>query len=467
MRPLIPLAAACLALALPAQEPKSPSLQVHVDPRVELLSIVFRLAGNPEYSRGMLPAYNEAVDAHFKPFADHKAVQQAKVLRNTRGISYDAVASFAIHLEGIDPPRFPGDKHPARLEKRWNEAAAKSFVKDLADFAADTKCREFFAGQKELYATAEAQMQRIVAENVRMPWFQTFFGERPKARFHVVLGLLNGPGNYGPSALAPDGNEDLYAILGCWQKHANGGPAYDATVVPTLVHEYCHSFCNPVVEAHEKALLKAGDALFARTAQAMKNQAYAGGHTVLCESLVRACVIRYRATVEGAKAAAEEIKEQERCSFLWAGDLAALLEKEYETDRKKFPSLHAFDGPLAKFFAGAVEKLDAQFAKAPKVASLTPANGANDVDPACVALVITFDRPMEGGMSVVGGGEHFPKTTGRPTWDKDKKVLTVPVELKPDWDYELWLNRGKYDSFRAADGTVLQPMQVRFHTRAK
>jgi hypothetical protein len=49
----------CLVPA-PAQQParpssqpaQSPAIEVRVDPRVELLSIVFRLAGNPEYSQG-------------------------------------------------------------------------------------------------------------------------------------------------------------------------------------------------------------------------------------------------------------------------------------------------------------------------------------------------------------------------------------------------------------------------------
>jgi hypothetical protein len=100
--------------------------------------------------------------------------------------------------------------------------------------------------------------------------------------------------------------------------------------------------------------------------------------------------------------------------------------------------------------------------------ALTPANGQQDVDPATRALVITFDRPMQDRMwAVVGGGEHFPKTTGKPTYDREYRVLTIPIELKPDWDYELWLNRGKFNSFRSQDGTPLAPLKVTFRTRAK
>lgn len=451
---------------LTAQEATIP---VRVDPRIELLSVVFRLAGNPEYSQGRLDAYNAAVDAHFGPHREHAVVQRAKALRGKRGISYDAVASFAIHLDGIDPPRFAGKAaHPERLEKRWTASDAKAFLADLGAFVEDSKAVEFFAGQKELYAHAEAQMQKVVDDHVEMGWFTTFFGERPKARFHVVLGLLNGGGNYGPNALGADGSEDLYAILGCWDQDDGGRPRYDEKIVPTLVHEYCHSFCNPVVDAHYGKLGKAGDALYGMTAAAMKAQAYGNGRTLLCESLVRAAVVRYRATVEGAKAAEEEIREQVRCSFHWTSDLAALFAEEFEKDRKKYPTLHAFGDELAAFFRAAGPKLEAQFAKAPKVVSIDPENGSNDADPAATAIVITFDRPMQDRMwSVVGGGEHFPELAGKPSYDKARKVLTVPVKLKPDWSYEFWLNRGKFDSFRSEDGTPLQPVKVTFSTRAK
>ena len=460
------LVPAVLAPAVFAQAPGA--IPVRVDPRIELLSIVFRLAGAPEYSQGRLPGYNEAVDKWFLPFQDHAVVQHGKRLRAQRGISYDAVASFAIHLQGIDPPRFAkADTRPERLEARWTKKDAQLFLSDLAAFTKEAKVADFFASQKELYAHAEAQMQKV-ADTVDMSWFGTFFGERPKARFQIVLGLLNGGGNYGPSALLPDGSEDLYAILGCWEKNEQGLPLYNEKIVPTLVHEYCHSYCNPLVDAHYKQLAAAGKTLFAMTEASMRRQAYGNGRTLLCESLVRACVIRYRAKVEGAEAAALEGKEQTRCSFYWVPELAELLARDYEGDRQQHPTLQTFGPQFAKFYAEYVPRFQASLQKVPKVQQMVPANGAEDVDPATTTIVITFDRPMLDRMwSVVGGGEHFPELKGKPSYDKERKVLTVPVALKPNWTYEFWLNRGRFDSFRAEDGTPLESVHVTFQTRAK
>ena len=40
----------------------------HVDERVELLSIAFRSAGNPEYNMDTLPAYSADIDRYFAPY---------------------------------------------------------------------------------------------------------------------------------------------------------------------------------------------------------------------------------------------------------------------------------------------------------------------------------------------------------------------------------------------------------------
>jgi hypothetical protein len=461
-----------LAVCAPAQaDPpakQGPPVDIRVDPRIELMSIVFRLAGNPEYSNCKVPGYAKDVDEHFARLADHDVVKLARRLRGIVGVSYDAVPSFAIHLDGIDKlgERVPFEPRPERLDKRWTSKDARRFLADLRDFAAEGKVREFLAAHRDLYALAEERMRKTLAAHADLGWYDRFFGPRPGARFQLVLGLLNGPGNYGPSVATKDG-EELYAILGCWMTDAEGRPDYDKSIVPTLIHEFCHSYCNPVVDRHVKELLPAGQRIFKLVEMPMREQAYANARTLLCESLVRACCVRYAAAVEGAEAAKNAVAYEHGRSFLWTGELAELLE-EYEKDRAKYATLDAFAPRLARFFAEYAPVLEAAMAKKPKVVAMTPENGQRDVDPGLKALVVTFDRPMQdGSWAVVGGGEHFPKTTGKPSYDAAKKVLTVPVELKPDWDYELWLNRGKYNSFRSQDGEILEPVKVMFRTRAK
>ncbi|MBI4324260.1 MAG: DUF4932 domain-containing protein, partial [Chloroflexi bacterium] len=73
-------------------------LRINVDARVELLSLIFRLAGNPEYNQARVESYAEDAERQFGTFRDHPVVALAAKLRNTQGVSYDACMGMAVHL---------------------------------------------------------------------------------------------------------------------------------------------------------------------------------------------------------------------------------------------------------------------------------------------------------------------------------------------------------------------------------
>src|SRR6266705_4984051 len=79
-----------------------PTLEPHVDPRVELLSIVFRLAGNSEYNMSPLKTYTADIDAYFSPYKDHPAVTLARKLASERDVGFDAVMGMSVRLSS--PP---------------------------------------------------------------------------------------------------------------------------------------------------------------------------------------------------------------------------------------------------------------------------------------------------------------------------------------------------------------------------
>jgi hypothetical protein len=92
---------------------------VAVDARVELISIIFRLAGNPEYSRCLVPDYARDLDAHFACVREHPVVLLARKLRANRGVSYDAPMSLAVHLKDSDrlELRVPLEPWPDGVDK--------------------------------------------------------------------------------------------------------------------------------------------------------------------------------------------------------------------------------------------------------------------------------------------------------------------------------------------------------------
>src|SRR5947208_15297602 len=67
----------------------------------------------------------------------------------------------------------------------------------------------------------------------------------------------------------------------------------------------------------------------------------------------------------------------------------------------------------------------------PKVIKASPDNGEVDVDAVkVIELRVTFDQAMNTtGASWVGGGETFPKATGKPRWQGDRTCV-LPVQLE-------------------------------------
>ena len=75
-----------------------------VDERVELLSIVFRLAGNSEYNMNLLPAYTVEIDRYFAPYKDHPAVVAAPAGGNQKHWlrRRNGDGDFALRAAGIE-----------------------------------------------------------------------------------------------------------------------------------------------------------------------------------------------------------------------------------------------------------------------------------------------------------------------------------------------------------------------------
>jgi hypothetical protein len=165
---------------------------------------------------------------------------------------------------------------------------------------------------------------------------------------------------------------------------------------------------------------------------------------MLQESLVRAAVVRHLAARDGELTAHHEIETQCALSFIWMPELAA-LQAEYEQQRDQSANLTAFFPRVITFFntyaKGIDKKLADYTATRHKLISMTPANGATDVDPGLDRLTFVFDRPMKpGSYSFMGIGSTFPKVTSAPTLDEVGTTLSLAVKMEPGQSYGFSLN---------------------------
>lgn len=102
-------------------------------------------------------------------------------------------------------------------------------------------------------------------------------------------------------------------------------------------------------------------------------------------------------------------------------------------------------------------------ANAPKIVSVTPADGAKDVDPNLGEIVVCFDRPMQGRVSLTGDG--WPKIVGTPEFDSTMTKLAIRVNLNPETEYTLGFNSRNHKKFASEDGVPLAPCAYRFTTK--
>ncbi len=313
------------------------------------------MAGNPEYNMCRLPQYEEDFEQHFGPFRDHPAVILAQNLRSEHGVSFDAPMSLAIHLSddhGLQL-RVPLDPWPAGLDSRWQPEDVTEFLDKLRGFADESHFWEFLDAHKGLHRRAIVETQAVLADAVDLDWFESFFGESGRGEFRLVLSMLNGPCNYGPR-FSSDSEAEIYCISGVRGQKQDGTPAFGGGSIPTIIHEFCHSYANPVADRHAAELEAPAKKVFARVEAEMRQNAYGTWETMMRESVVRASVVRYLAAHEGEAAAKRQIDQDVAMGFLWLESFSELFE-EYEASRDEYPTLDSFAPKIIAFFEDYVE----------------------------------------------------------------------------------------------------------------
>jgi hypothetical protein len=341
----------------PAAESQAPEptaaaipMDVRIDPRVELISIIFRLAGNREYSMCQIPSYNRDIEEHFGPYNDHPAIKFASELRQRRGVSFDAPMSLAVHLTDATGlgEKIPFDSPDEEIDSRWKLDELREFVEKARLFVKDADFEGFIDAHEELYAQTVARAKQMLKREAHLEWFDDFFGARPGDDFKVVIGMVNGPSNYGARMKLGD-DEELYCILGVWNCDLQGIPRFPGGMVSTVVHEFCHSYVNPLVYARTSELEEAGTRMYETVKNTMKQMAYGNWTTMMHESVVRASGVRYTLSTRGKFAANMEIMGQVNRGFLWTRELSKLL-GEYEANRDQYPTLESFFPRIITFF---------------------------------------------------------------------------------------------------------------------
>lgn len=438
-----------------------------VDERIEILSIVFRLAESEEYSSKRFKLYTDKIESHYAPHKNHELIEFIKTLRNENGVGYDAVMSMAIHLDNqLNPLVKFTDKIP---DERWGKDNANEFVRLLKKFYKESNSKQFFKENEKLYSDISTRFLPVY-KHLDLNWYTKFYGKEPNEKFVIINGLGNGGGNYGPAIDFSNGKRKVYAIMGTWKTDSLGMADFTIdSYFPTLLHEFNHSFVNYLLEKNPEPFRKNGEILYNAVENEMQNQAYGNWKTMLNEALVRTAVIKY---MKDHNFSEEEIKneinKQLNRGFLWIEELLSELES-YDQQRNKYPTLESYMPNLIKAYDTYASRIDIYTEKfdekRPKIVSINEfKNGEQKVNHSLNKITINFDKPLLGKGHSINYGEDedaFPDFK-KITYSEDKKSVIIEWELKENKNYEFVLTGL---SFKSPEGISIKDYEIKFKTQ--
>jgi hypothetical protein len=467
-----------LALALPAMSQTQAPARVRVDLRVEVASVVCRLAGYPEFQAPGLADYDDAALRWFGAHRHHPTVKLFQALKRERGMGYNGALDLALLAvsERKWTPRVPLNPRPATLDDRWDAATARRALAALGAFAKETRASAFFASQAPRQREAEAALAKALEGHVDLDWHPRVFAPRGPLVVQVVPGLLVGPNNYGIRVEVPGQATEIIQIIGTPQHRSADPIAYPQEEVAALqVHELGHPFVNPWVEAHAARLRAAGERLVEANRAELEASAYGRWQAMLNETFVRALAIRYFEDAGRKGQVRLALADDRAKGLLWTADFAEALKPSQpgapvsfaESEPRLLAVLDRWAEAPAERIAQArsrfAQEAEARLKEGPQILSRTPTQDG-EVAAGELILELRFDRPMTGKTFISQAEGPAMELTGKPAWDGDRSVLRVPVRLKPG-RHAFELNREGVPGFAGKDGESLTPQRWTFTVR--
>lgn len=442
-----------------------------VDERVELLSIVFRLADADEYSSKNFKLYTDKIENYFNKYKNHELIKFIEKIREENGIGYDAVMNMAVYIDKA--PKFKelvpfSSKFP---DERFGKENAIKFLALLKKFYKDANCKAFFKENESLFNEALNKFAPIY-ESLDLNWYKSFYGKEPNEKYELIYALGNGGNNYGATIELKNKEKKVYAIIGTSSTiDSLGIPTVDKTKkFPILLHEFNHSFVNYLTTDNISKLEKSGTIIYAAVKEQMQNQAYGDWNTMISESIVRAAVIKYMIDHNFNKEDIEkERQDQLDRGFVWIDDLVSELEN-YDKQRDKYPTLEKYMPQLIVAFDNYAENISNLIEKddqtRPKIISISEfKNNDNLVNADIKTITINFDMPLNGkGYSILRtkkGKEYYPKIN-EVNFSEDKKSVILQVSLEKNKEYEFIMSGM---GFKTKDNIGIKDYKINFKTK--
>jgi hypothetical protein len=315
------------------------NINIGVDYRIELLTIMQYLGGYNYSSKPLSFAYKKEVDKYFNPYKGQDSVRKVMEFKNHskyRNTSVSAVVFFSQPPELKQLVPFT----PDILDQSGGEKSLTMFVEALRSFAKASNFIKFMDKQQDFFQTIKEQTQLGEKSSQYLQQLELYYGIQQHS-YNIVLAPFVQCGGFGPSIEYEDGSRDIFSIIGPCS--VVGDIPYfleEEDFEELIFHEFSHSFVNPLSDRYSKEVTECSK-LYTPIAKEMENMRY--GEWVIClnEHLVRTFTTRIAAINQGEEEALKQEALEIRYGFVY---LPLLLEqyKMYETNRSTYKTYKEF-----------------------------------------------------------------------------------------------------------------------------
>lgn len=322
------------AAILPAQSRKP--LSIRVDEKAELLLTVQYLSDYFLITKADLD-YKKDLEEAFGAYREHPAVALFQSMSQSY-FAFDKPIEFICHYS------FPELEVAVPFEENHliygkHQDTLDLFIRELKDFYRASSFHSFFEAQQPFYDSIAADVRSKLSGKDYVGILEAYY-RAGQASYNVIVSPLLHEGGFGPRLKRADGSHDLYAFIG---PAGNSGafPQFNANylALDLILHEFSHSFCNPLINDHYEQLGQF-ECLYEPIAEAMQKQGYGNWKTCLYEHLVRAAVVRMVHHTFG-KEYGEALRkwEVEEGSFAHLDGILAVLEAYEGREGAAFDSI--------------------------------------------------------------------------------------------------------------------------------
>lgn len=447
--------------------PCAAQLRATVDERIELTSIVFRIAEIPEYMNNNVPDYALSIDRWFQPYKNHPLIAFIKKMRTQNRIAYAAVTGSAPYLI-IEKGEVKVNtcKSIEKVDPRWTEEVFDEYVSLLNNFYAQSHFDEFFKSQKVLYSEGQKAMNGIL-EQVDVNWFETFYGKKVGSP-SIYLALANGPHNYvldDPTSLSG------YGIANGCIIDPSALSLFANRIIPVIIHEIGHNFSDPLVEIYWSQVELSFDKLYDNSRIILKQYAYGDPNTALLEWQNNLFMLMYLKEHDPENYE-YNLADMVRRGFMWMPRSVDFM-KNFEENRSQFKIIEDFIPQISDFIIYTSERSDRVMDEyehiVPYVVNIYPIPNSNLLGYKNLKEIrITFSEAMDTnskGLEIIQD-ENSPLfvNINKAYW-KDELTLMIPLTgiLIPNQEYGIRLNQNYTNSLRSFG--LAEDIEIKYNTQ--